>query len=328
MPNNSSQWAWAAVAGIAMLSSGITMLAQQPTEPAKAATAQPATAESEKPSEYVGSETCKACHEEIFNKLQKSPHFAVETGARRGWKERSCESCHGPGSKHADSASSENIKNPAKLTAGEVDRTCLNCHLNQNTPVGRLAAGHARDQVACTTCHSVHGEGGAQLVVRNRSEINANCASCHVSAWTTFNRPYKHRLPEGAMSCVDCHNPHASFQVDVTRTSFGNEPGCLQCHSDKRGLFIYEHPVQRIEGCTACHEPHGSVNPRMLVRQQVSLVCLECHANLPIRQTISKNPFTGGVPPAFHDLRSPRYQNCTTCHVKIHGSYVNREFLR
>jgi hypothetical protein len=22
--------------------------------------------------------------------------------------------------------------------------------------------------------------------------------------------PYKHKLPEGAMSCVDCHNPHGT----------------------------------------------------------------------------------------------------------------------
>lgn len=334
MPNNSSRWAWAVAVGIVMLCSSITIRAQQPAqpaEPAKAiATAQPAAATPgpAKPAEYAGSETCKACHEEIFNNLQKTPHFAIETGARWHWKERSCESCHGPGSKHADSASPDDIKNPAKETAGEVDRTCLNCHLNQNTPVGRIATGHAKDEVGCTRCHSIHGEGGAQLVTRNRAEINANCASCHVTAWAAFNRPYRHRLPEGAMSCVDCHNPHASFQFDVVRRSFGNEPGCLQCHSDKRGPFVYEHPVQRMEGCTACHEPHGSVNPRMLIRQQVDLVCLECHANLPIPQTISKNPYVGGVPPAFHDLRSPRFQNCTICHVKIHGSYVNREFLR
>jgi nitrate/TMAO reductase-like tetraheme cytochrome c subunit len=30
---------------------------------------------------YAGSETCKTCHEEIYNNLQKTPHFAVETVA-------------------------------------------------------------------------------------------------------------------------------------------------------------------------------------------------------------------------------------------------------
>jgi DmsE family decaheme c-type cytochrome len=191
-----------------------------------------------------------------------------------------------------------------------------------------LATGHAKDEVGCTTCHSIHGEGGAKLVTRNRAEINANCASCHISAWAAFNRPYRHKLPEGAMSCVDCHNPHASFKFDTVRTSFGNEPGCLQCHSDKRGPFVYEHPVVRMEGCTACHEPHGSANPRMLIRHEVRLVCLECHSNLPISAPAGKTTVIGGVPPAFHDLRTPQFQNCTICHVKVHGSYVDRNFLR
>ncbi|MCL6507863.1 MAG: cytochrome c3 family protein, partial [Bryobacteraceae bacterium] len=79
----------------------------------------------------------------------------------------------------------------------------------------------------------------------------------------------------------------------------------------------------RVEGCTACHQPHGSANPRMLTRHEVRFVCLECHSNLPVPAAAA-----GGVPPAFHDLRSPRFRNCTTCHVKIHGSYIDRAFLR
>ena len=38
---------------------------------------------------------------------------------------------------------------------------------------------------------------------------------------------------------------------------------------------------------------------------------------------------TGVVPPAFHDdLTSPRFRNCTICHQKIHGSYIDRNLLR
>ena len=61
----------------------------------------------------------------------------------------------------------------------------------------------------------------------------------------------------------------------------------------------------------------------MLIRQDVKTLCLECHANVGVAAAT-----IGGVPPAFHDLRSPRFRNCTTCHVKIHGSYVNRTLLR
>ena len=58
----------------------------------------------------------------------------------------------------------------------------------------------------------------------------------------------------------------------------------------------------------------------MLNRPEQRFLCLECHTN--------SLTTLGGTPPAFHDLRSARFQNCTSCHSKIHGSYVNRVFLR
>ena len=127
------------------------------------------------------------------------------------------------------------------------------------------------------------------------------------------------------MSCVDCHNPHGSIRPAMTQVFAANEPGCLRCHGDKRGPFTFEHAPVRFESCATCHEPHGSANPRMLVRQNVRLVCLECHANLP---GVQMSKVSGVVPPAFHDLRSPRFQNCTVCHQKIHGSHVDRNLLR
>jgi hypothetical protein len=54
---------------------------------------------------------------------------------------------------------------------------------------------------------------------------------------------------------------------------------------------------------------------------------LECHANLPTAPAATTSVI-GVIPPAFHDLRSPRYQNCTICHQKIHGSHVDRNLLR
>jgi DmsE family decaheme c-type cytochrome len=128
------------------------------------------------------------------------------------------------------------------------------------------------------------------------------------------------------MSCTSCHNPHGSFMGRNLRlASTGVEPGCLNCHSDKRGPFVYEHAPVRNEPCTTCHEPHGSVNPRMLTRQQVYIVCLECHANLGVPSGSGK---LGSIPPAFHNMAVPRYRNCTTCHVKVHGSNADRGLLR
>jgi DmsE family decaheme c-type cytochrome len=141
-----------------------------------------------------------------------------------------------------------------------------------------------------------------------------------------FQRPYRHRLGEGGIDCVDCHNPHGRLLANPLRDVSANEPGCFKCHGDKRGPFTFEHaPMRMAEGCQNCHEPHGSANPRMLTRADVKFQCLECHSNLGAG---SGQGTLGGVPPAFHDLRNPRIQNCTVCHVKVHGSHVNRALLR
>jgi DmsE family decaheme c-type cytochrome len=278
------------------------------------------------PSPYAGSEACATCHEDISTAFASSPHHAVEMDKKRGWLGRSCESCHGPGQKHLESTAAADIRNPSKLAAGAADKLCLSCHLHQPTHVGRLQSSHAKDQVSCTACHKVHASGPAGLVARKASAINELCASCHLNAQAQFRKPFHHRLPEEAMSCVDCHNPHGSVRPAMTQAFAANEPGCLKCHGDKRGPFAFEHAPMRFEGCATCHEPHGSANPRMLVRQEVRLVCLECHANLP--RLANTNSRLGVTPPAFHDLRSPRFQNCTVCHQKIHGSHIDRNLLR
>jgi DmsE family decaheme c-type cytochrome len=273
---------------------------------------------------YVGSDVCGSCHEDIAKAIAKSPHEAVETGKKYGFVGQACESCHGPGSAHIESLSPADIRNPAKLPAAEVEKTCQTCHRNNPTHSGRLESSHAHNQVACTSCHSVHGSAPDSLVKRKPVEINGQCAGCHVAEMAAFQQPFKHRVPEGAMSCTDCHNPHGSFKPGNMQLVSGNEPGCLKCHVDKRGPFTYEHQPIRTEGCTSCHEPHGSPNAKMLIRQEVRNVCLECHTSLP--NVPAK--VAGVVPPASHDMVSPRYRNCTVCHQKIHGSYIDRNLFR
>jgi DmsE family decaheme c-type cytochrome len=292
-------------------------------KPAEVAPAAPAAAE--KP-DFVGSETCQACHEDIFNAWMKSPHHIVDITPKRGFKGRGCESCHGMASLHAGSGDATLIKNPNKLTAAAADKICLSCHLNQPTHVGRLQSSHANNSVSCVSCHKIHANGPNGLVVRKPVEINDQCKTCHLNVWAAFQKPNHHRLPEGAMSCIDCHNPHGSTRPAMGQMFAGNDPGCFRCHGDKRGPFTFEHAPVRSEGCTACHEPHGSVNPRMLTRGKVAQVCLECHADLPGSKTT--NSAGGVVPPAFHNLNTSRFQNCTICHSKVHGSWADRNLLR
>ena len=58
------------------------------------------------PALYVGPDTCKTCHEELYNGFASSPHFATtmdsKLDARTGPEWHGCEACHGPGKEHVD----------------------------------------------------------------------------------------------------------------------------------------------------------------------------------------------------------------------------------
>lgn len=306
--------------GVAAVFFALRLAGQAPaTEPAKQEAAKP---EARPPATYAGTEACQVCHEEVVGKFSTNPHHVLETQKGGPWAGKTCEACHGPGSRHAESVDPKDIRDPMRLPAAESERVCLNCHLNTRVHAGHIESSHTKNQVVCVSCHTMH-ETPEQLVPRTAEAINAKCAGCHVSVWASFQRPYRHKLPEGAMSCVDCHDPHGRPVTTQARSVIGNQAGCYECHGDKRGPFIFEHEPLRTDGCTACHMPHGSANPRMLTRANIETVCLECHANIG-----SPKPALGGVPPAFHDLRNPVYQNCSVCHVKVHGSNVDRTYLR
>jgi len=277
--------------------------------------------------EYIGAETCALCHADLAEAFKTTRHQALNVEVKRGWKDKACEACHGPGSLHAESADVKLIVNPSRIAPARENATCLGCHRNQNVRVCRIVAGHANDQIACGECHRIHPKAGERLVETRKPEANAQCARCHATQRAEFERPHTHPLSQGAMTCTDCHNPHDAFGAAQKRVSFGNEPGCINCHTDLRGPFVYEHAPMRLEGCTACHQPHGSQNPRLLTRASVARVCLECHAGLGALTGAAANAI-GAVPPSFHDITSPTFQACTTCHRRIHGSHVDRSLQR
>jgi len=111
----------------------------------------------------------------------------------------------------------------------------------------------------------------------------------------------------------------------MVATALSNEEPCLKCHSDKRGPFAFEHPSVRVDGCETCHYPHGSMNARLLRRPVVFTLCLECHNGA---GTFGRQADGIRTTSATHDMTDPRYRNCTSCHVRIHGSNSSRMFLR
>ena len=139
------------------------------------------------------------------------------------------------------------------------------------------------------------------------------CYGCHANIQGQFALPTHHRVPEGAMKCTDCHNAHGTSNRATLRQS-GWET-CAQCHTEKRGPFVFEHSAVKVEGCTACHSPHGSVNRMLLVRKEERFLCLQCHVD----------PAAVNVP--HSRLSFQTRGDCTRCHAAIHGSNFDVNFL-
>ena len=78
--------------------------------------------------DFVGSDTCATCHDEVSKRFATNPHQKMLSmpGNHEGV---TCENCHGAGSEHvAGGGDVTKIFNPAKASAKDVDAKCLSCH--------------------------------------------------------------------------------------------------------------------------------------------------------------------------------------------------------
>ncbi len=289
----------------------------------KSASAKPSQEAPADASEYVGSDTCKTCHEEIFNSFEKTPHWkttlakgAVPLGA--GIEGHGCESCHGPGKAHVDGGGDKSkIFVFETATAEQISKRCMSCHEYSAEHANFDRSQHNINDVSCISCHSPHHAKEPEfLLVNSQPQL---CYGCHTDIKQDFNRPFRHRVEQGLVQCTDCHNQHGGFLTKQLRSTAAQDQVCFKCHTDKAGPFVFEHEPVRTEGCTSCHSPHGSTNPRLLKRAQVNLLCLECH-------TLTQDSSVPALP-TFHN-QSQKYQACTLCHVAIHGSNFDATFFK
>jgi DmsE family decaheme c-type cytochrome len=265
------------------------------------------------PSEYVGSDTCKSCHEEMFNSFERGPHWKTETDKHHGPQWQGCEACHGPGRAHSESTKASDIINFKNLSREESSKRCLSCHVFGEEHANFLRSQHLKNNVGCIDCHSVHSAKVEHQLLKAAEPTL--CFTCHQEKKADFSKPFHHKVNEGLIACSDCHNPHGGFNTHQLRATAAQDQVCFTCHADKAGPFAFEHAPVRTEGCVSCHTPHGSSNPRLLKRSQVNLLCLECH-------TFTVDSAAPAIP-SFHN-QAQKYQACTLCHVAVHGSNSDR----
>jgi len=282
--------------------------------------------------EYVegGAETCLACHDEN-SKHPVLSIFATQHGVKADERTpmasaHGCETCHGPGQAHVEAGGGKGVGGPgfrsfaadSESDAGDQNAACLACHQGGGR-MNWIGSQHENANLRCATCHKVHAKEDPVRKVDIRPGVifkdnqSAVCFTCHAEQRALSFRLSHHPIQEGKVACSDCHNPHGSMASTLLAKPTLNET-CYQCHADKRGPFLWEHPPAR-EDCSICHVAHGSNHPSLLVNRQ-PLMCQQCH----VSAFHPSSPYTGQNASAGRLARQAAAKGCLNCHSEVHGS--------
>jgi len=278
---------------------------------------------------YVGEKKCTSCHDVEKSLFGHTQHAAVFRGNPRGDAEKAvCEACHGPGSLHvADTKDKTRIigfdhewGTPIEKQNGQ----CLTCHDGGNR-MHWPGSMHQKKKLACSDCHNPMARFSADGLLKKAS-ITETCQTCHPQQRAEFTKRSHMPVPEGKMTCEDCHNPHGSTTKRLLKADSVNDL-CYTCHAEKRGPFLWEHAPVR-ENCMNCHNPHGSNNDKLLAQTR-PMLCQSCHSgNTDMGHALmagSLLPINAGASASgtlLQDAKAHRVvgRSCQNCHSTIHGS--------
>ncbi|OGQ62717.1 MAG: hypothetical protein A3I81_09510 [Deltaproteobacteria bacterium RIFCSPLOWO2_02_FULL_55_12] len=252
---------------------------------------------------------------------------------------------------------------PALTWADEVEEIrCLSCHKEVKEAYSKTRHGLSFGLEGGSGCANCHGDGKEHLDAVDRedkdlkienfskpsAEASKKCLACHERGETLFWKGSTHSL--SGVSCFSCHKVHSATRVSGTDI-------CLNCHQDKRAQILKSSHMPVREGkmtCSGCHNPHGSIGPKMLKTPSVNETCYSCHSekrgpflweHAVVRESCanchdphgsnnpgllkSKGPFLctqchqygGHVNMPRYNRASAAYgKGCINCHTRIHGS--------
>jgi DmsE family decaheme c-type cytochrome len=175
--------------------------------------------------------------------------------------------------------------------------SCTSCHGDSPTHVNKPADAKERPKPDRMF-------GKASLTpMESRNEA---CMTCHRrDAARSHWEGSTHQLRD--VPCTSCHQIHT--QHDRVREKITQTEVCFSCHKEQRAMMNRpsRHPIP--EGkvvCSDCHNPHGSVGPKLVKRDSVNDTCYTCHME-------KRGPFVHNHEPVAED--------CMNCH-NPHGTVV------
>jgi len=205
-----------------------------------------------------------------------------------------------------------------------------------------LAAGGRLEQleedgprrVVCRSCHRPHNASeDARFIVT--TDEGALCTSCHAD-----HRPSRSRHPiqvritaatraaiegvggvaDGKLTCLSCHDPHASSAGTLLRTDEAGADACVLCHeANARALGASGHGAQTCMDCHGMHKASAKRGTGPKAPEAGDQGCLDCHGSgtgskLQIRLT-GGHPMGVDVPVEGVASGHEGQVSCSDCHL-------------
>jgi tetratricopeptide (TPR) repeat protein len=242
-------------------------------------------------------QTCQQCHGSRIDIALDEDGSGYRTSI--GSLAIDCESCHGPGRAHVEFALAGRIMDapdPAIGVLGALDTdaslgVCFQCHaLKDQIRSGYLPGHELTDYYSIALPllgeSALHADGRVRTFAYQETHLFSEC--------------YRN----GSMTCVDCHDPHASSYRDVWSRPLASrfdDMQCLSCHPSK-ATDVERHTRHPADSpgsrCVTCHMPylqHPEVGdavryarsdhtipvprPALEAALGVTGACAQCHAD-------------------------------------------------
>ena len=266
-----------------------------------------------------GAELCWECHE---NDKTNFPfvHGPAAVGA--------CEGCHDPHSSNYE----------MRLRAPGNDM-CFQCHEDKKEALTAQPHIHKPVKDKCISCHSPHGTAHKFQLL---DEPPGLCLGCHKEiAKQLAEVTTKHGALARDKTCLNCHDAHASPYAK--QLLLPPMDLCLSCHDKAMETptepiidmkqWLADNPDHhgpiREQDCTACHDPHGSKNMRILRKafpktfyapfdEKNYALCFGCHQPTLVKEekTTTLTGFRDGERNLhfLHVNRKVKGRTCRACH--------------
>jgi predicted CXXCH cytochrome family protein len=274
-----------------------------------------------------GADLCFKCHDKKLNK-NKYVHGPAAVGG--------CILCHDP--------HSADFGNNLRAKGSEL---CFLCHTEKKIKFDQAKFQHKPVAENCANCHNPHSAPKKFMMKFDTPEL---CFTCHKDKKAAIAKaPVKHAAVTEDGTCQNCHDPHMS---DIAKNLLLPPMElCMSCHDKKletpdgtplenmKQLLTentdHHGPIKQ-KDCSGCHNPHGSVNFRILrnsypptfykpYSEENYKLCFSCH-----EKTVVTNPRTskltnfrnGNINLHFKHVNKPeKGRTCRACHETHASNY-------